>query len=48
MKANPPKLIHSCITLACYDEQAGDIAKVMTADNIRFPLLLVFFFFIYF
>ena len=35
-------LHYSIITLACCDTKVGDIAKVMTGDNIRFPLLFVF------
>jgi len=34
----------SAITLACRDTKASNTAKIMTADNIRFPLLLVFYF----
>lgn len=32
----------SIITLAWRDTKGGDIAKIMTGDKIRFPLLLVF------
>lgn len=31
---------YSIITVACCDTKADDIAKIMTADNIRFPLIV--------